>query len=59
MMKPLFVKAVGRGNTLIETFEPQVLRKQIASEKNGKAAPGAFGGCRHQRHCKKYPKRKL
>jgi len=33
MMKPLFVKAVGRGNTLIETFEPQVLRTQIASEK--------------------------
>ncbi|SEF73964.1 penicillin-binding protein [Algoriphagus boritolerans] len=36
MMKPLFVKAVGRGNTLIETFEPQVLRKQIASEKTVK-----------------------
>ncbi|MDO8967130.1 penicillin-binding protein [Algoriphagus sp.] len=33
MMKPLFVKAVGRGNTLMEKFEPQVLRKQIASEK--------------------------
>lgn len=33
MMKPLFVKAVGRGNMEIETFEPQVLRKQIASEK--------------------------
>lgn len=36
MMKPLFVKAVGRGNTLVETFEPQVLRKQIASEKTVK-----------------------
>lgn len=36
MMKPLFVKAVGRGNTEIETFEPQVLRKQIASEKTVK-----------------------
>jgi len=36
MMKPLFVKAVGRGNTLIETFEPQILRKQIASEKTVK-----------------------
>jgi cell division protein FtsI (penicillin-binding protein 3) len=33
MMKPLFVKAVGRGNTLVETFEPEVLRKQIASPK--------------------------
>lgn len=36
MMKPLFVKAVGRGNTLVETYEPQVLRKQIASEKTVK-----------------------
>lgn len=33
MMKPLFVKVVGKGNTLVKTFEPQVLRKQIASEK--------------------------
>jgi cell division protein FtsI (penicillin-binding protein 3) len=33
MMKPLFVKGVGRGNTLVETYEPQILRKQIASEK--------------------------
>jgi cell division protein FtsI (penicillin-binding protein 3) len=36
MMKPLFVKGVGRGNTLVEKFEPQVLRKQIASEKTVK-----------------------
>jgi cell division protein FtsI (penicillin-binding protein 3) len=33
MMKPIFVKAVGKGNTQLETFEPQVLRKQIASGK--------------------------
>jgi len=36
MMKPIFVKAVGRGNTPVESFEPQVLRKQIASEKTVK-----------------------
>jgi cell division protein FtsI (penicillin-binding protein 3) len=36
MLKPLFVKAVGRGNTLVEEFEPQVLRKQIASAKTVK-----------------------
>jgi cell division protein FtsI (penicillin-binding protein 3) len=33
MMKPLFVKAVGRGNSMVETFQPEVLKKQIASEK--------------------------
>ena len=33
MMKPLFVKAVGSGNQMVETFEPTVYRKQIASEK--------------------------
>ena len=32
-MKPLFVKAVGSGNQLVETYEPTVHRKQIASEK--------------------------
>ena len=36
MMKPLFVKAVGKGNTQVEMFEPEVLRKQIASEKTVK-----------------------
>lgn len=36
MMKPVFVKAVGRGNTLVETYEPEVLRKRIASEKTVK-----------------------
>ena len=33
MMKPLFVKAVGSGNQMVETFEPTVYRNQIASEK--------------------------
>lgn len=33
MMKPLFVKAVGKGNQLVETYSPQIIRKQIASEK--------------------------
>nr|WP_236025721.1 penicillin-binding protein [Algoriphagus oliviformis] len=36
MMKPVFVKAVGRGNTLVETYEPEVLRKRIASDKTVK-----------------------
>src|SRR5690606_7348369 len=36
MMKPIFVKAVGRGNTPVESFEPQVLRKRLASEKTVK-----------------------
>lgn len=36
MMKPLFVKAVGKGNTQVEMFEPEILRKQIASEKTVK-----------------------
>ena len=36
MMKPIFVKAVGKGNTQVEVFEPEVLRKQIASEKTVK-----------------------
>lgn len=33
MMKPLFVKAVGRGNSFVETYEPEAIRKSIASEK--------------------------
>ena len=33
MMKPLFVKAVGRGNSFVETYEPEAIRKNIASEK--------------------------
>lgn len=33
MMKPLFVKAVGRGNSFVETYKPEVIRKSIASEK--------------------------
>lgn len=33
MMKPLLVKAIGRGNQLVETFEPKAHRKQIASGK--------------------------
>ena len=33
MMKPMFVKAVGRGNTLVETYQPEVVRERIASEK--------------------------
>jgi cell division protein FtsI (penicillin-binding protein 3) len=33
MMKPLLVKAIGHGNHLVETFEPKVHRRQIASEK--------------------------
>lgn len=33
MMKPLFVRAVGNGNQMVETYSPQAVRKQIASEK--------------------------
>jgi cell division protein FtsI (penicillin-binding protein 3) len=33
MMKPQFVKAVGRGNTQVETYQPEVIRERIASEK--------------------------
>ncbi|GMQ26330.1 penicillin-binding protein [Algoriphagus sp. oki45] len=33
MMKPLFVKAVGRGNSFVEIYEPEAIRKSIASEK--------------------------
>lgn len=34
LMKPQFVKEVRRGGKLIESFEPVVLKKQIASEQN-------------------------
>jgi cell division protein FtsI (penicillin-binding protein 3) len=33
MMKPLFVQGIGRGNTLVETYQPEVVRERIASEK--------------------------
>ena len=33
MMKPMFVRGVGQGNQLMEAYEPEVLRKSIASEK--------------------------
>jgi cell division protein FtsI (penicillin-binding protein 3) len=33
MMKPQFVKAVGRGNTQVENYQPEVVRDRIASEK--------------------------
>jgi len=33
MLKPYIVKAISKGNTIEEKFEPQVIRKQIASEK--------------------------
>ena len=33
MMKPLFVKSVGNGAQVIETYSPQVLREAIASPK--------------------------
>ena len=33
MMKPYIVKAVSKGNTIQESYGPEVMRKQIASEK--------------------------
>ncbi|WP_075350251.1 penicillin-binding protein [Algoriphagus marinus] len=33
MMKPYIVKAVSKGNKIQESYEPEVMRKQIASEK--------------------------
>jgi cell division protein FtsI (penicillin-binding protein 3) len=33
MMKPIFVKGVGQGNTLVESYHPEILRKRIGSEK--------------------------
>ncbi|SFU03868.1 cell division protein FtsI (penicillin-binding protein 3) [Algoriphagus locisalis] len=34
MMKPYIVKSVSKGNIIEEKYEPEVVRKQIASEKN-------------------------
>ncbi|MDR7131201.1 cell division protein FtsI (penicillin-binding protein 3) [Algoriphagus sp. 4150] len=34
MMKPYIVKSVSKGNTIEQLYEPEVIRKQIASEKN-------------------------
>jgi cell division protein FtsI (penicillin-binding protein 3) len=36
MIKPQFVKAVGRGNTLLETYQSEFIRDRIASEKTVK-----------------------
>ncbi len=33
MMKPYIVKAVSKGNIIQESFQPEIIRKQIASEK--------------------------
>lgn len=33
MVKPYIVKAISKGNTIEERFEPQIIRKQIASNK--------------------------
>src|SRR5690606_13451113 len=34
MVKPYIVKTVSRGNIIEQQYEPEVIRKQIASEKN-------------------------
>lgn len=44
LMKPQFVKEVRRGGKLIESFEPVVLKKQIASEQNIALAKQALEG---------------
>lgn len=36
MIKPQFVKAVGRGNTVLETYQTEFIRDRIASEKTVK-----------------------
>jgi cell division protein FtsI (penicillin-binding protein 3) len=33
MMKPYLVKAISKGNAIQESYEPEIMRKQIASEK--------------------------
>lgn len=44
MMKPYIVKSISKGNIAEQQFEPEVVRKQIASEKNIKLLQGLLEG---------------
>ncbi len=44
MMKPYIVKSVSKGNIVEQQYEPEVVRKQIASEKNIKLLQGLLEG---------------
>ncbi|WPR74412.1 penicillin-binding protein [Algoriphagus sp. NG3] len=44
MMKPYIVKSVSRGNIIKEEYSPEVVRKQIASEKTIKNLQGLLEG---------------
>ncbi|MEB2780272.1 penicillin-binding protein [Algoriphagus sp. C2-6-M1] len=44
MMKPYIVKAISRGNTIEQRYVPEVVRKQIASEKNIKLLQSLLEG---------------
>lgn len=44
MMKPYIVKSISNGNVVEKSFEPEVLRKQIASDKTIKQLQGLLQG---------------
>ncbi|WP_057939583.1 penicillin-binding protein [Algoriphagus resistens] len=44
MMKPYIVKSISKGNIPEQQYEPEVVRKQIASEKNIKLLQGLLEG---------------
>tara|TARA_R110002020_G_scaffold111312_3_gene256970 strand:+ start:9887 stop:11965 length:2079 start_codon:yes stop_codon:yes gene_type:complete len=44
MMKPYIVQSVSKGNIIEEQYQPEVIRKQIASEKNIKLLQGLLEG---------------
>ncbi|PZX53230.1 penicillin-binding protein [Algoriphagus chordae] len=44
MMKPYIVKSISRGNIIEQRYEPEVVRKQIASDKNIELLQGLLEG---------------